>query len=107
MKAVFNLARILQPTVIFFDEIDALMSSRKVCTQAHTHVCRDCVTMCLFIFLVHVCLPVCLCVFVSHKSQALFCLSDSVSVCLSICLSVCYRVSCVCIVQLMMLSRFI
>lgn len=30
MKAVFNLARILQPSVIFFDEIDALMSARKV-----------------------------------------------------------------------------
>jgi SpoVK/Ycf46/Vps4 family AAA+-type ATPase len=30
MKAVFGLARILQPAVIFFDEIDALMSSRKV-----------------------------------------------------------------------------
>jgi ATPase family associated with various cellular activities (AAA) len=32
MKAVFNLARILQPSVIFFDEIDALMSARKVRT---------------------------------------------------------------------------
>ena len=32
MKAVFNLARILQPAVIFFDEIDALMSARKVNT---------------------------------------------------------------------------
>ena len=30
MKAVFNLARTLQPSVIFFDEIDALMSARKV-----------------------------------------------------------------------------
>lgn len=35
MKAVFNLARILQPSVIFFDEIDALMSARKV------RICRS------------------------------------------------------------------
>ena len=29
MKAIFSLARTLQPSVIFFDEIDALMSARK------------------------------------------------------------------------------
>ena len=45
MKAVFNLARILQPTVIFFDEIDALMSSRKVPTPARC----QCIAMCLFV----------------------------------------------------------
>lgn len=30
LKAVFELARKKQPSVIFFDEIDALLSSRKV-----------------------------------------------------------------------------
>jgi SpoVK/Ycf46/Vps4 family AAA+-type ATPase len=35
MKAVFNLARMLQPAVIFFDEIDALMSARKVLVVSH------------------------------------------------------------------------
>ena len=30
MQAVFELARKRQPAVIFFDEIDALMSARKV-----------------------------------------------------------------------------
>ncbi len=30
MKALFEIARAKQPCVIFFDEIDALMSARKV-----------------------------------------------------------------------------
>jgi SpoVK/Ycf46/Vps4 family AAA+-type ATPase len=30
MKALFSVARLRQPSVIFFDEIDAIMSARKV-----------------------------------------------------------------------------
>ena len=51
MKAVFNLARILQPAVIFFDEIDALMSARKVntyCVRLSTCItvdASDCLTV--------------------------------------------------------------
>ena len=35
MRALFSLARKEQPSVIFFDEIDAMMSARKVKDVRH------------------------------------------------------------------------
>jgi ATP-dependent Zn protease len=39
MQALFEVAREKQPSVIFFDEIDALMSARKVLRPFHLLVC--------------------------------------------------------------------
>lgn len=45
-KAVFELARKKQPAVVFFDEIDALLSTRKVglhvCIAKDACLCPDC-----------------------------------------------------------------